>query len=298
MRGFGSTLGLYRPGSGFLYRSPLWIKALASLGCACAVVAARSPLVTGVVLVLAVASLALGARCSPARILGMLVPALPVLTVLALYQGFTQGWVRAFVVVGGITACLLAARALTLTTPVPVLLDGVVKLVRPLRVLGADPERFALTLAIMLRSIPYLVGSVLDLRDAARARGLERNPRVLVTPLVIGAVAYAHRTGEALAARGLGEHRSVETAGADDDDDGREAVTATDADAGHLSTGTCTHAEGRPGRSRNRPSRSLGQMLNPRARIWSRPSSVIFSGPHGGIHTQFNRHSSTTPSSA
>ena len=40
------------------------------------------------------------------------------------------------------------------------------------------------------------------------------------------------------------------------------------------------------------------QMLKPRARIWSRPSSVIRSGPHGGIHTQLRRHSSTTPSRA
>ena len=244
MRGFGSTLGLYRPGSGFLYRAPLWTKALASLVGAGAVVASRSPLVTGVVLVLAVASLALGARCSPSRILMMLVPALPVLTVLTLYQGFAQGWVRAFVVVGGITACLLAARALTLTTPVPVLLDGVVKLVRPLRLFGADPERFALTLSIMLRSIPYLVGSVIDLRDAARARGLERNPRVLVTPLVIGAVAYAHRTGEALAARGLGEHRSSDAEG-QEEDDGQEAET-TAADVDHRSTRRSTRAEGRP----------------------------------------------------
>ena len=206
MRGHGNTLGLYRPGSGFLYRMPLWLKAAAALGLAAVGVAAHSALATGVVLTLAFALLLIGARCPPVRVLRMLVPALPVLGVLAVYQGIAQGWLRAFVVVGGIVACLLLARALTLTTPVPVLLDGVAVLVRPLRVAGADPERFALALSIMLRSIPYLVGSVVDVRDAARARGLERDPRALVTPLVIGAVAYAQRTGEALLARGLGEH--------------------------------------------------------------------------------------------
>lgn len=205
MRGYGSTLGLFEPGRGFLYRTPLGIKAAASLGIVVAVVGWRSPAVVAVVLAITGAALVLGAHRSPGRILRMLLPALPVLAVLALYQGVTVGGMRAFEVVGGIAACLLAARALTLTTPLPVLLDGVVRLVTPLRRLGADPERFALALSVMLRSIPYLVGSVLDLRTAARARGLERNPRVTVVPLVVGAVAYAHRTGEALAARGLGE---------------------------------------------------------------------------------------------
>ncbi|BBE22754.1 cobalt ABC transporter [Arthrobacter sp. MN05-02] len=204
MRGFGSTLGLYRPGRGFLYRTPLPVKAGASLACAVAVVAWRSPATTSGVLVIALGALLLGAHLSPLRILRMLLPAAPVLGILALYQGFAQGWLRAFVVVGGITACLLAARALTLTTPTQVLLDGVVRLAGPFRALGADPERFALTLSLMLRSIPYLAGLFVDVREAARARGLERDPRVAVTPLVIGAVAYAHRTGEALAARGLG----------------------------------------------------------------------------------------------
>jgi hypothetical protein len=43
---------------------------------------------------------------------------------------------------------------------------------------------------------------------------------------------------------------------------------------------------------------SPGQMLKPRARSCSRPSSVMLSGPHGGIHTQLIRKSATTPSSA
>lgn len=40
------------------------------------------------------------------------------------------------------------------------------------------------------------------------------------------------------------------------------------------------------------------QIAKPRARIMSRPSSVIRSGPHGGIHTQLMRKRSTTLSRA
>src|SRR4051812_34756755 len=39
----------------------------------------------------------------------------------------------------------------------------------------------------------------------------------------------------------------------------------------------------------------LGQTVKPRARSCSRPSSVIFSGPHGGIQTQLIRKSLTRP---
>jgi hypothetical protein len=46
------------------------------------------------------------------------------------------------------------------------------------------------------------------------------------------------------------------------------------------------------------PSRTSAQTLKPRARSWSRPSSVIISMPHGGIQTQLITHRSTRPSSA
>src|SRR6185437_9084808 len=50
--------------------------------------------------------------------------------------------------------------------------------------------------------------------------------------------------------------------------------------------------------ARRRSAEWHGQTLKPRARSCSRPSSVIFSGPHGGIHTQLMRKSLTSPSSA
>ena len=45
-------------------------------------------------------------------------------------------------------------------------------------------------------------------------------------------------------------------------------------------------------------SNESAQTLKPRARSWSRPSSVIISMPHGGIQTQLITHRSTKPSSA
>ncbi|MHA7262328.1 energy-coupling factor transporter transmembrane component T family protein [Arthrobacter sp. TMN-37] len=227
MRGHGQLLGLYVPGRSLLHRTPLALKALLSLGVSTAVVLYREPLPTAAGLVLFLLLMTAGARLPLRKVLGALVPALPVLALLGLYAWFSRGPEAAFVVPGGIAVCILAARLLTVTTPGQELLDGLVRLVRPLRRLGADPERFALTLSIMVRSIPYLVGSLADLRDAAKARGLHRSPRAVVIPVVVNAVAYAHATGQALAARGLGEH--------DDGEDGPDGRGGRDADGRGLS---------------------------------------------------------------
>ena len=108
-------------------------------------------------------------------------------------------------VVGTILTALYASRLLLITTPMPDLIDALVAFARPFRRVGLDPERFGLAVAVMVRSVPHLVASFGDVQQAARARGLERNPFALVTPVVVQAVAYARSTGDALAARGLGE---------------------------------------------------------------------------------------------
>ncbi len=113
-------------------------------------------------------------------------------------------------VVGTILTALYASRLLLITTPMPDLIDALVGFVRPLRHVGLDPERFGLAVAIMVRSVPHLVASFGDVQQAARARGLERNPLALITPVVVQAVAYARSTGDALAARGLGDRATAE----------------------------------------------------------------------------------------
>ena len=124
---------------------------------------------------------------------------------MAVYQVTSTLFEAAFVAPGNVLAAVLASRMLTLTTSTPVLLDALSTGLRPLRLIGVNPDSVSLMVALMLRSIPYLAGSLQDARDAARARGSERNPVFLLTPAVVGAVAYAQRTGEALHARGLPE---------------------------------------------------------------------------------------------
>ena len=100
---------------------------------------------------------------------------------------------------------VLAATVVTATTPTDVLLDLLARAVRPLRHVGVDPESFGLAVALMLRTIPALGDLFGEVRDAARARGLERSARAQLVPFAIRTVQRARLTGEALTARGIGE---------------------------------------------------------------------------------------------
>ncbi|WP_314193215.1 energy-coupling factor transporter transmembrane protein EcfT [uncultured Arthrobacter sp.] len=204
MRGHGFLLANYVPGTSLIHRMPLWLKFLLVLACGMAsflIVDWR--LAAGALLVMCVLFLLSGAGA--VRLYGAVRPLLPILLVIGAFQWWQLGGPVAARIVLNILLCVVAASLLTATTPLHRLLDGVVSLARPFRRFGADPERFALTIAIMLRSIPFIAGAFADVRDSARARGLERNPRALVLPVFITTVAYARHTGEALAARGLGE---------------------------------------------------------------------------------------------
>lgn len=100
-------------------------------------------------------------------------------------------------------ALVLAGVVLVATTPADAVLDAVAGAARPLRRFGVRPQRAALAAVLMVRAVPTLAATLAESRDAARARGADRSPRTWLTPAAVRAVARAHRTGEALAARGL-----------------------------------------------------------------------------------------------
>ena len=85
------------------------------------------------------------------------------------------------------------------------ILDALIRWITPLRRIGVDPDRVALTIGLAIQALPGTVALALETRDAARARGLGSHPRAYLTPFVIRVVARAHETGDALHARGIGD---------------------------------------------------------------------------------------------
>jgi biotin transport system permease protein len=209
LSGHGFLLANYVPGTSVIHRAPLWLKFLLVFGCGMASFLVADWEVAAAALAL-MCTMFLLSGAGIARLVRAVRPVLPVLLAIGLFQWWQLGGPTAARIVLNVLVCVVAASILTATTPVQALLDGVASLARPFRRFGADPERFALTIAIMLRSIPFIAGAYADVRDSARARGLERNPRALVLPVFITTVAFARQTGEALAARGLGEAEDLD----------------------------------------------------------------------------------------
>jgi biotin transport system permease protein len=125
-----------------------------------------------------------------------------VLGLVAVFHVWASGWERAAVFAGVITALVLLAALVTLTTRTTAMVDAVVHGLRPLRRLGVKPERVGLLLALGIRSVPVVVGLAEEVRDAQRARGLGASPRAFAVPLIVRSLRHADALGDALVARG------------------------------------------------------------------------------------------------
>ena len=204
MNAHTSLFGTFEPGPGWLFRVSVGWKYAVMLAVAIVPLIVWQWWATLAALVVAVGVL-LTSGIGWRRIFGIGWYLWALLAVMVVYQATATLFEDAFIAPGNLLAAVLGARILTLTSSTPDLMDALARALRPLRLVRINPDAVTLMVALMLRSIPYLAGSLQDARDAARARGSERNPVFLLTPAVVGSVAYAARTGEALHARGLPE---------------------------------------------------------------------------------------------
>lgn len=121
----------------------------------------------------------------------------------AALQLFVLPWERALLIAVVMVLAVAIAALVTLTTSTTDLLDALERFLEPLRSVGVDPERVALTVALTARTIPVIAGFGARLRESGRARG----GRVGVVPYAVGLVVltlqHAERVGEALRARGV-----------------------------------------------------------------------------------------------
>lgn len=199
-----NLFGLYLPGESWLHRLGAGWKYLLLLVLTVPVLAISQPWLSLAALALTLTLLA-SARLRLSGAWALPLGLWIVAAMLAGYQLLVGRPGTAIVVAANLMTAVYASRLLTLTTPGAVLVDALVSGLRPLRHLGINPELVGLAVAVMVGSVPLLIDSFGQVRQAARARGRERNLFALVTPVVVRAVGHAQATGAALAARGLGE---------------------------------------------------------------------------------------------
>jgi len=118
-------------------------------------------------------------------------------------QSIVLPWERAVLIAVILVLAVAIAALVTLTTATTDLLDALERALAPLRPLGVDPERVALTLALTVRTIPVIAGFGRRLQESGRARGVRLGVVPYAVGLVVLTLQHAERTGEALRARGV-----------------------------------------------------------------------------------------------
>jgi len=192
----------YQPGTSLLHRAGAGPKLLGLLIFSTVLVAMQSPVTVLAGFVLVTALYGVGGF-GPRTLLAQVWPLRWFVLCLLPFQWWSAGWQVAVTVVGTLMVAVVGAALVSLTTRVTDLLDVIARALAPARAIGVDPERVALLLALTIRAVPVIAGTLHEARDARRARGLERSTRALVTPIVVRTIRHADRVGEALAARGI-----------------------------------------------------------------------------------------------
>ncbi len=197
-----SVLGFYQPGDSLAHRAPPGVKLLALFGVVTLVlVFGDLRVAAGATIVAALLYPLCGLR--PRHVWRTLRPVLPFLALIVCFQALTGDPQVALRTCGQLSAAVLLAGLLTLTTRTSAMLATFERAARPLRFVGLRHERLALVLALTIRAVPMVATAWRSARDAYLARGVRGRPHLMVVPVIVGLIRSAEAMGEAIIARGL-----------------------------------------------------------------------------------------------
>ncbi|MEQ9694975.1 energy-coupling factor transporter transmembrane protein EcfT [Shimia sp. SDUM112013] len=194
-------LDLYSPGTSLLHRLSPAPKLLALMIGATLLFVNES-------LVLTVAALGTVLALFPAaqltlRQAGQQVrPLLWIFILFFVLQWWLSGLELAAFVVLRLATLILLASLVTLTTRSSDMIDTMTAGLRFLKPFGVNPAKVGLAISLALRFIPVLAQITQDVREAQKARGLERSVIAVAMPVAIRAIKMADDISDAIESRG------------------------------------------------------------------------------------------------
>ncbi|ATG49435.1 cobalt transporter [Celeribacter ethanolicus] len=192
---------LYIPGDSALHRArPAWKLALLFVYCT-AIFVVTHPGMLGAGLVLVALSYGI-AGLSARDALTAILPALFVLVIIFAAQLWLESLGMAIYVTLRLMALLMAAALVTYTTRASEFTEGILALLSHAPA-WVPKDKIALAMSLVWRFIPMIRAQFDEVREAQRARGLERNMLALVVPLVVRTLKTADEVAEAITARSL-----------------------------------------------------------------------------------------------
>jgi biotin transport system permease protein len=194
--------GEYVPGGSLLHRLPAGAKLLGLLVACTVMLLLGSPVALGVAAVV-VASLYAVSGVGPAAAWAQVRPVRWFAVALFVMQLFVADASTALATTLRVVLAVALAGLVTLTTRTTAMVAFLERFLAPARYVGLDPFRLSLLLSLTLRSVPVVAALATRVREAQRARGVERSLRAFAVPLVVSTLRYADALGEALSARGV-----------------------------------------------------------------------------------------------
>lgn len=195
-------IGAFVPGSSWLHATPFAAKLLALVLFSIALNTVRDPAALALA-AMVVLGLYASAGSRMLRRLGDLRALWPMLLVVALLQGWFDGWPVAAATLLRIVALVGFASLVTFTTKTGEMLDTLAPLFAPLRLLGVNPRLPALAIGLVIRLVPMLLELWTARQEAWQARTGRRASIRLIPSFLAEALALADQLAEALDARGF-----------------------------------------------------------------------------------------------
>ena len=134
-------------------------------------------------------------------------PVLLTIAFVTLFSLLFNPWHEAAVTVFRLVTLTLFAATLTATTTIAAFVDEITWAATPLEQIGlVKAADIGLTVGLVVRFVPEIVGRYAAIREAHEARGLKIRLRTVLVPLVILTLRDADNIAAAIDARGIRRH--------------------------------------------------------------------------------------------
>ena len=131
-----------------------------------------------------------------------LLPVVPVLAFITVFQAWSAGWWSALSLATSLLVSVALALILTLTTQIGDMIESLDHALRPLARLHVPVTAINVAIAITIRLIPLQMENIRVVIEARRARS-SGGLRAFALPVIIHSIRRAEAMGEALESRGF-----------------------------------------------------------------------------------------------
>jgi len=192
--------GLYIDGASPLHRATAGLKILAMMALGTGVFLISDWPVVAIVLATVIALYPISGF-GPHLIWAQIKPMIWLLLIFFAVQLWLNDWQVGLLVVLRIAAIVLFASLVTLSTKTSDMLASLDRAMVPLKPIGVNPEKVSLAISMVLRFIPVIATVASEIRDAQRARGLDKSILAMIVPLIIRTLKMADDVADAIDAR-------------------------------------------------------------------------------------------------